>query len=105
MGNLKGSKKIKINGRYRIPDELARKRGVPALRELKSVKNLDYTRQLRDYMDIANLKGATYTLEVDWPVLDRVSKEIRDLVKSKKITFTGLNGSPIPPWKLKKLGF
>ena len=51
---------IQINGRNRIPDELTN----TALREVKNVKYISNTQQLRDYRDFALSTGRKYILVV-----------------------------------------
>ncbi len=63
LAGLTGNKtKILVNGRGRIPDGLdeAAKR----LIEVKNVKHLSFTRQLRDYVDFANQEKYTFELFV-----------------------------------------
>lgn len=55
-----GKVKIPINGRSRIPDGLTNS----VLTEIKNVKTLSYTRQLRDFADYAKAKGLDYHLYV-----------------------------------------
>ena len=58
---ISGNKyKIKINGRSRIPDGLTEK----TLTEVKNVKSLSYTRQLRDFADYAKREGLNFELVV-----------------------------------------
>jgi len=51
-------KKIYINGRTRIPDGI----NSTVLSEVKNVKSLSYTRQLRDFSDIAAQRGLNFDL-------------------------------------------
>lgn len=52
--------KNNINGRNRIPDGITS----TTLSEVKNVKALSYTRQLRDFADIAKQQGLRYDLYV-----------------------------------------
>jgi hypothetical protein len=51
--------RIRINGRYRYPDGITRRRNV---HEVKNVKYLAWTRQLRDYYAWARKRGGTLTI-------------------------------------------
>jgi len=56
-----GRKKMfSINGRNRIPDGI----NSITLSEIKNVKSLSYTRQLRDFADIAKQQGLSFDLYV-----------------------------------------
>ena len=52
-GIIKNTKKFNVNGRVRIPDGITRK----FVQEVKNVKSLSLTSQLRDYMQLANSMG------------------------------------------------
>ncbi|MEZ8420602.1 putative toxin [Vibrio splendidus] len=52
--------KFSINGRVRIPDGVTS----TTLSEVKNVKSLSYTKQLRDFADIAKQQGLQYDLYV-----------------------------------------
>ncbi len=58
--NIGGKQKISINGRVRIPDGITN----TTLSEVKNVKSLSYTKQLRDFADIALQRGLGYNLYV-----------------------------------------
>jgi hypothetical protein len=51
-------KPIVVNGRRRIPDGMNR----TTLTEIKNVRSLSYTQQLRDYADYANENGLVFEL-------------------------------------------
>ena len=51
---------IRINGRVRIPDELTQ----TPLKEVKNVKYISNTLQLRDFADYAKITGRTLELWV-----------------------------------------
>lgn len=53
-------KAIRINGRVRIPDELTQ----TTLKEVKNVKYISNTRQLRDFADYAKATGRSLELWV-----------------------------------------
>jgi hypothetical protein len=53
---------VVINGRTRIPDGV--NRAANALSEVKNVRSLSYTRQLRDYAKHAADEGMTFDLYV-----------------------------------------
>jgi hypothetical protein len=70
-----GSKvQIRINGRTRIPDGLTDN----AISEVKNVRSLSYTQQLRDYADFAQETGRRFDLyvrpdtELSKPLMDAV---------------------------------
>ena len=52
--------KITINGRNRIPDGIT----TDVLSEVKNVKSLSYTQQLRDYSDFSKQNGLQFDLYV-----------------------------------------
>ena len=58
--NIGDKIKVTINGRVRIPDGLTG----TTLSEVKNVKSLSYTKQLRDYADYANKKGLQFDLYI-----------------------------------------
>jgi RHS repeat-associated protein len=58
--NIGKKKKFTINGRDRIPDGVTN----TTLSEIKNVKSLSYTKQLRDFADIAQQQGLQYDLYV-----------------------------------------
>ncbi len=58
--DIGGKQTITINGRDRIPDGI----NETTLSEIKNVKKLSYTQQLRDFADIAAERGLTYDLYV-----------------------------------------
>lgn len=78
--NIGQKQKISINGRDRIPDGMTR----GTLSEVKNVKKLSYSQQLRDYADHAKKEGLQFDLyvrrdtELTQPLIDAISrKEIR----------------------------
>ena len=60
-GIVKNTKKIMMNGRSRIPDGFDQNMWV---QEVKNVKNLSYTSQLRDYFGFANSNGLKMELYI-----------------------------------------
>lgn len=58
--NIGKKQKFSINGRNRIPDGVTS----TTLSEVKNVKSLSYTKQLRDFADIAKQQGLKYDLYV-----------------------------------------
>lgn len=57
---VKNNTKYKINGRWRIPDGVNAKKRL--LQEVKNVKNLSLTSQLKDFMQLSKQWG--YTMEL-----------------------------------------
>ncbi|AGH77355.1 RHS repeat-associated core domain-containing protein [Xanthomonas citri pv. citri] len=60
--NIGGKGFFVVNGRLRIADGL--NKDLRTISEVKSKQSLDYTRQLRDYVDYAKLKGFDFYLYV-----------------------------------------
>ncbi|QDT69091.1 hypothetical protein MalM25_20180 [Planctomycetes bacterium MalM25] len=60
VGNIGPKTKVSINGRNRIPDGVTR----DAVSEVKNVKKLSFTRQLRDYVDYAKQEDKRFDLYV-----------------------------------------
>lgn len=83
-GIVKNTERIEApsgKAKYRIPDELDHADEV--IGEVKNVKHLDYTHQLRDFMDYAQRNGYTFRLFVDRRT--QLSPELQDLVDSGAI--------------------
>ncbi|WP_390896941.1 putative toxin [Rubinisphaera margarita] len=59
-GIEKNTKKIKVNGRNRIPDGLTD----DVISEVKNVRRLSYSRQLRDFADYAKQTSRRFELHV-----------------------------------------
>ena len=70
---------IKINGRKRIPDQLTNK----ILTEVKNVKKLSYTKQLRDFNDFAVQNGLRFELYTRPDTI--VSGPLAEQIINKKI--------------------
>jgi hypothetical protein len=81
----KNTTPFKINGRSRIPDFI----DVHNLHEVKNVSRLSYTRQLRDFADIAKQEGLRYNLWVRKET--RLSKPLRRAIKSENIILRDIN--------------
>ncbi|MBO9748786.1 hypothetical protein J7431_16420 [Xanthomonas phaseoli pv. dieffenbachiae] len=60
--NIGGKGFFVVNGRLRIADGL--NKDLRTISEVKNTQSLDYTRQLRDYVDYAKLKGFDFHLYV-----------------------------------------
>jgi hypothetical protein len=72
-------KPIVVNGRRRIPDGMNR----TTLTEIKNVKSLSYTQQLRDYADYANENGLVFELWMPRGV--EMSRTLRDEIDAGRI--------------------
>jgi RHS repeat-associated protein len=77
-----GSKaRININGRWRVPDGMT----TTTLSEVKNVRSLGFTRQLRDYADYATSKGLDFDLyvrpdtQLSQPLVDAVQQGVLNL--------------------------
>ncbi len=78
-GIAKNSKHIdSITGsaHYRIPDELTK----TSLTEVKNVKNLNYTKQIEDFILYANKKNLTFTIRLN-SGCKKIAKRIKELEK------------------------
>jgi len=64
--DIGAKEKITVNGRVRIPDGITRS----TLSEVKNVGKLNFTQQLRDYIDIAISRGLRFDL-FDRPTTQR----------------------------------
>jgi hypothetical protein len=72
---------IDVAGQTRIPDGLTRE----ALSEVKNVKSLSYTRQLRDYASFAEQTGRRFDLYVRPGTGTRLSGPLVDAINAGKI--------------------
>ena len=81
LAGIAGKKqKVFINGRWRIPDAIDRV--ARKVIEVKNVKRLSYTRQLRDYVDFAKRQGYTFELFVpEHTARFGLSKPLRDAIE------------------------
>ncbi|WP_146575656.1 putative toxin [Botrimarina hoheduenensis] len=76
VGDIGPKTKININGRNRIPDGITR----DAVSEVKNVKKLSFTKQLRDFADYAKQEGKRFDLyvrkdtELSGPLRDAVGR-------------------------------
>lgn len=76
VGNIGQKTKIVVNGRGRIPDGLTH----TTLSEVKNLKSLSYTRQLRDFSDYARQNGLDFELyirsdtKLSGPLLDAADR-------------------------------
>jgi hypothetical protein len=77
---VKNTKKIKINGRDRIPDGIDDSRG--AIQEVKNAKRQGLTRQINDSIDI--VKGRGYTFEIIVRRTTKISKPLQKAVNASK---------------------
>ncbi|WP_372359239.1 putative toxin [Xanthomonas axonopodis] len=80
--NIGGKGFFVVNGRLRIADGL--NKDLKTISEVKNTQSLDYTRQLRDYVDYAKLKGFDFNLYVRPGA--KISGPLEAAVKSKEIT-------------------
>ncbi|RJN03864.1 hypothetical protein DEF97_004920, partial [Xanthomonas vasicola] len=80
--NIGGKGFFVVNGRLRIADGL--NKDLKTISEVKNTQSLDYTRQLRDYVDYAKLKGFDFHLYVRPGA--KLSGPLEAAVKSKEIT-------------------
>jgi len=79
---IKGRINVPGTSRWRIPDELTRF----VLKEVKNVKYLSLTRQLRDYLKIARSTGRTFELWVPQALpLNKLSAPLRKLIEEGEI--------------------
>ncbi|MBW7876666.1 MAG: hypothetical protein H3C47_11835 [Candidatus Cloacimonetes bacterium] len=74
-------KKITVNNRDRIPDGIQGK----VISEVKNVRRLSFTRQLRDYLDYAEAEGMTLRLYVRKDDGTKLSKQLKALRDSGRI--------------------
>ena len=72
-------KPLDVNGRRRIPDGMTE----DTLTEIKNVKSLSYTQQLRDYADYANENGLVFELWMPRGV--EMSRTLRDEIDAGRI--------------------
>ncbi|WHI48954.1 RHS repeat-associated core domain-containing protein [Microbulbifer sp. VAAF005] len=85
--NIGQKKKFSINGRDRIPDGVTS----TTLSEVKNVKSLSYTRQLRDFSDIAKQQGLRFDLYVRPST--KLSGPLSDAIKNGTINLKFIPGA------------
>jgi RHS repeat-associated protein len=81
-GIEKNTERIRVNGRYRIPDGLDRDNKI--ISEVKNVSYQHYSRQLRDYASWARKNGYSFELYVRSDT--RLSGPLRQAILSRAIT-------------------
>ena len=81
-GIKKNTKSFRINDRMRIPDAI--ENGI--LKEVKNVKKLYKTRQLRDFYDLAHAKN--WGMEIIVDVNTKLSKPLMDFINGNGIKLT-----------------
>ena len=77
--NIGPRKAIEINGRKRVPDGVTE----TVLTEVENVKRLSFTKQLKDYLAIAQERGLRFDLFVRRDT--RMSKQLKEALKKKLI--------------------
>ena len=84
QGVLKNTKTVIVDNRARIPDVLDRPRGI--LAEIKNVGRLSFTRQIRDYLTIAEMDGLDFRLLVRSEGGTAVSGPLQEVIDAGRIT-------------------
>ncbi len=77
--NIGPRKMIEIHGRRRIPDGVTDE----VLTEVKNVKKLSFTHQLRDYLDISQKYGLSFDLFVRQDT--KLSEPLKEMLRNEMI--------------------